>query len=123
VTPIYHITSAAEVVNANRNGEYTPATFEMDGLIHCSYLHQLVPVANARFSGRLDLVILGIDRARVVGDVIDENLEGGVELFPHIYARLPMSAVDFVCPFLCDADGRFELPTDLVRDSFHHSGQ
>jgi uncharacterized protein (DUF952 family) len=38
-------------------------------------------------------VVFEIDPALLSCKVIDENLEGGIELFPHIYGRLPMSAV------------------------------
>jgi uncharacterized protein (DUF952 family) len=41
--------------------------------------------------------------------VIDENLEGGTELFPHVYGRLPMSAVVEIHELLPSAEGRFEL--------------
>jgi uncharacterized protein (DUF952 family) len=46
-------------------------------------------------------------------EVIDENLEGGAELFPHIYGRLPMSAIVGTHDFPCRNDGRFELPSDV----------
>ena len=47
----------------------------------------------ARFSGVRGLVLLEIDLARVPGEVRWENLEGGSELFPHLYGPLPASAV------------------------------
>jgi glutathione S-transferase len=39
------------------------------------------------------LVLLEINRAVVQSPIVDENLSGGVELFPHIYGSLPVSAV------------------------------
>jgi uncharacterized protein (DUF952 family) len=56
------------------------------------------------------LVLLEIDRAKLRCNVIDENLEGGTELFPHIYGAVPMSAVIRVHDFPCDAAGRFTVP-------------
>ena len=70
-------------------------------------------VANRRFPGRADLMLMEIDRTRLACDVVDENLEGGTDLFPHIYGRLPMSAVVQVHPFPCGADGRFDDPPGL----------
>jgi uncharacterized protein (DUF952 family) len=70
-------------------------------------------VGDFKFHGRSDLVLLEIDRTALSCDVIDENLEGGVELFPHIYGRLPMSAVVGTHDFPCRSDGRFELPDDV----------
>lgn len=91
--PIFHITSRAEVIDAARVGEYVPKAFDADGFIHCSYAHQLAQVAERHFRGRTDLVVLEIDPSALSCTVIDENLEGGAELFPHIYGRLPMTAV------------------------------
>ena len=107
---IYHITSALETADALRLGEYVPTAFEAEGFIHCSYARQVRDVANRRFSGRTDLVLLEIDRAKLTCEVVDENLEGGTDLFPHIYGCLPMSAVVRIHPFPCGADGCFDLP-------------
>jgi uncharacterized protein (DUF952 family) len=108
--PIYHITSAREAAPSRESGLYAPSAFEHDGFIHCSYEHQLCGVANRLFLGQADLVILEIDPSRVDSPIVDENLESGVELFPHLYGRLPMHAVVAVHEFPCGADGRFALP-------------
>ena len=81
---------------------YEPAAFGREGFIHCSYAHQVAGVANRIFKGRQDLVLLEIDPARLDCTVVDENLEGGSELFPHIYGRLQMSAVIAVRAFPCN---------------------
>jgi uncharacterized protein (DUF952 family) len=98
VTRIYHITSAAEARNAEQSGEYIPQDFAAEGFIHCSYERQVPVVVANRFEGRRDLVLFEIDPARLPCKVVDENLEGGSELFPHIYGRLPMSAVVRISP-------------------------
>lgn len=93
MTPIYHITSASEAQQAMKSGEYTPAAFKRDRFIHCSYKHQVSDVVNRLFRGRTDLVLLEIAPDQLGCKVVDENLEGGSQLFPHIYGRLKMSAV------------------------------
>ena len=110
---IYHITSAAEAADAARAGVYTPRAFETEGFIHCSYMRQILPVANRLFAGRHDLVLLEVDLTRLSCQVLDENLEGGTDLFPHIYGALPMSAVVRVHAFPSDSAGRFDLPPTL----------
>ena|SRR5439155_16789296 len=110
--PIYHITSAAEA--AQSSSVYAPGAYETEGFIHCSYRHQVCDVANRRFAGRSGLVLLEIDRARLTAAVVFENLEGGAELFPHIYGRLPMSAVSRIHEFPCRPHGEFELPATLA---------
>jgi len=104
---IYHITSKQEAGEAERAGIYTPAAFAREGFIHCSYAHQVTAVANRIFKGRPDLVLFEIDPATLECRVIDENLEGGSELYPHMYGRLKMSDVIRVHPFPCDHEGRF----------------
>lgn len=113
MTPIFHITSRADAEQARRAGSYVAAAFSRDGFIHCSYARQLTRVADARFLGRSDLVLLEIERARVGCEVVDENLEGGSDLFPHIYGPLPMSAVTAIIAFPCRPDGTFELPAGV----------
>lgn len=114
---IFHITTTNEAGVAERVGFYVPQAFAHEGFIHCSYPHQVREVANRRFHGREDLALLEVDPRRLRCDVLDENLEGGLDLFPHIYGRLPMHAVVRIHPFPCGADGRFELPETLERFS------
>jgi uncharacterized protein (DUF952 family) len=59
-------------------------------------------------------VLLEIDLEQLSCPVLDENLEGGCELYPHIYGPLPMAAVIAVHPLSPDADGSFSLPVALT---------
>jgi uncharacterized protein (DUF952 family) len=104
---IFHITTSVEAERARAAGEYEPEGFAREGFIHCSYEEQVAAVANRLFRGRTDLVLLEIDPARLSCAIVDENLEGGTVLYPHVYGRLPMSAVLTVRPFPCRADGQF----------------
>jgi uncharacterized protein (DUF952 family) len=96
---IFHLTSRHEAEEANLSGTYVPRDFEREGFVHCSYRHQLAAVADRLFRGRTDLVVLEIDRSRLTAQVIDENLEGGTELFPHVYGPIPVAAVVGKHPF------------------------
>ena len=117
--PIYHITTRAQATAANKSDEYKPTRFNADGFIHCSYSHQIAAVAEAHFRGQSDLVLFKIDRSKLTCSVVDENLEGGHELYPHIYGPLPMSvAVTDVIDFPCEADGTFKFPTLKECDKF-----
>jgi uncharacterized protein (DUF952 family) len=108
MTRLYHITSKMEADKAMRAGEYTPLRFSVEGFIHCSYREQVVATANRIFRGRSDLVLLEIDKSKLACKVIDENLEGGAELFPHIYGTLPLTAVVRIHDFPCNGAGEFE---------------
>ena len=107
---LYHITSSQEASEARKTGIYEPVAFEREGFIHCSHAHQVIAVANRIFRGRPDLVLLEIDPSALDCRVVEENLEGGTELFPHIYGRLKMSAVIRVHEFPCGSDGQFSVP-------------
>lgn len=107
---IFHIALRDDVEAANIGGEYSPPTFSDEGFIHCSYADQVIAVARRYYHGQNGLVLLEIDRSSLSCDVIDENLIGGDELYPHIYGRLPMSAVTNIHAFPCRADGTFLLP-------------
>lgn len=107
---IFHLTSQDEWRQAIRKGEYKPGDFDHEGFIHCSYKHQLQSVANRLFRGQADLLVLVIDPSKLECQVVDENLEGGVERFPHIYGVLPINAVVDRMAFPCTPDGYFNLP-------------
>ena len=110
---IYHITVGDVWQHAQTTGAYTPETYADDGFIHCSYPHQVVAVANAKFRGHQGLVLLEIDRTQLPCQVIDEPPVGGSDRFPHIYGPVPIEAVTEVIPLPCQADGRFSLPAAL----------
>lgn len=112
---LYHITTAGEANAAGERGEYRPAAFDREGFIHCSYERQVLATANRIFRGRDDLALLEIDLRQLTCPVVDENLEGGSELYPHIYGPLSMHAVLAIHPFPPDADGTFTLPPPVTR--------
>jgi len=90
---IYHITTRQEWSSQKTNGFYTPTGYAKDGFIHCSTAAQVWTVANRFYFDQPDLVVLEIDTAALDSQVVFENLEGGSENFPHIYSKLPVSAV------------------------------
>jgi uncharacterized protein (DUF952 family) len=104
---LFHITTAHAAAAARQTGEYVPEAFDHEGFIHCSHAHQVEATANRIFAGRRDLVLLEIDAAHLTCRVIEENLEGGAELYPHLYGHLPMTAVVAVHRFAPDSTGRF----------------
>jgi len=96
---LFHITTRTEIEAARTAGEYRPANFAREGFIHCSYGRQVEATAARHFAGQTGLVLLEIDRGALTCGVVDENLSGGVELFPHVYGPLPLRAVIGVYPF------------------------
>lgn len=86
------------------------AGYDVDGFIHLSTAEQVARVANARFAGARDLVLLCVDSGQLraplryeVGDV------GSDEVFPHLYGALNADAVIRALPLAEGPDG-FALP-------------
>jgi uncharacterized protein (DUF952 family) len=112
---IFHITTREAWERAKPEGSYRPEGFATEGFIHCSAREQVVRVADERFRGQRGLVLLCIDEERVAAEIVYENLEGGRELFPHIYGALNVRAVVDVLEFEPGADGRFAFPQGFTR--------
>ncbi len=108
---IFHIVAAREWAGAS--DPYRGDTLEAVGFIHCSTAAQLLAVADRLFQGRQGLLAVAIDERRVAAPIVYENLEGGDELFPHIYGPLNRDAVTAVVPLVCRDDGTFLItPAD-----------
>ncbi len=106
---MYHITRAKDWQKALEEGGYQADTLASQGFIHCSMRSQVVAVANRIYRGQHGLVLLEIDSGRVQPEIRNENLEGGAELYPHIYGRLNLEAVEKVIEFEPGPDGSFTL--------------
>jgi uncharacterized protein (DUF952 family) len=78
-----------------------------DGFIHCATAAQHAAVANARFTGRTDLVLLLIDADRLASEVRFEHADTGGWPFPHVYGPVNRDAVFEAAPYQPGADGQF----------------
>ena len=70
-----------------------PASYPGEGFIHFSTSIQLLSSSNRLFKGRNDLLVLEVNLEGLESDLVFENLEGGSELFPHLYSYLPIENV------------------------------
>ena len=109
---IYHITKTGLWHYAVERGRYLPAGFERDGFIHASEWYQLQRTANRYYPGQEDLIVLEIETHGTDLPLVYENLEGGMEPFPHIYGPLPVVAVVDTFTFLKDAQGQWQIPAN-----------
>jgi uncharacterized protein (DUF952 family) len=105
---ILHLATGRDWAAAIRNGAYAAPSLTTEGFIHCSDPHQVIWVANTRFAGRLDLILLHIDANRLTVEGRYENLEGGQEYFPHIYGAINLDAIVRLDPFPPRPDGSFD---------------
>lgn len=83
-----------------------------DGFIHFSAAAQLRETARRHFAGQGDLVLVGVDPARL-GDALKWEPSRGGALFPHLYGPLPMGAVLSVEALPLDAAGLHVFPAAI----------
>jgi uncharacterized protein (DUF952 family) len=111
---IFHITPRSSWERARAAGRYEPPSFAADGFIHFSDVQQVVAVADARFAGAHDLVLLCVTVDRLDAPLRYESSGGSGEQFPHLYGALNLGAVVDVVSFVEEDDG-FAVPPE-VRD-------
>ena len=94
-------------------GEYRVSTpgrgLDEVGFIHGSFRDQVERIGSFHYATTSEpVIVLEIDTRRLTAPVRIENLEGGSELFPHIYGPLPIDAVGRTIPATTDG-GRFTV--------------
>jgi uncharacterized protein (DUF952 family) len=111
---IYKVAARDLVAAARAAGVFAGAPVDLkDGFIHFSTAAQLAETLRLHFAGQEGLVLLAVRTADIAAKLKWEPSRGG-ELFPHLYAALPMSAVVRSAPIAVAADGTVTLP-DWVR--------
>jgi len=113
VNIILHITKYEQWIREKETGKYKGDTLDSQGFIHCSTKEQILRIANSLFKNQKGLVLIVIDSNKVNSEIRYENLEGGSELFPHIYGPLNIDTVINVLKFESEIDGNFNLPKEL----------
>jgi uncharacterized protein (DUF952 family) len=104
---IFHIVAEPDWRAACELGSYAPASLELEGFVHFSYGHQVARTANARFRGQQDLLVVEVDPRQLAQPVVDEDLYGSNEEFPHVYGAIPTSAAVAEHRLSLTEDGQF----------------
>ena len=111
---VYKIVDAAAWQAAEKDGTFGGAGVDLtDGFIHFSTAAQLRETASKHYAGRDGLVLVAIDGARldaVAGDAFRYEPSRGGDLFPHLYAELPMGCVVAVEELPLGPDGQHRFP-------------
>ncbi|HEX7777393.1 MAG TPA: DUF952 domain-containing protein [Parvibaculum sp.] len=107
-THIYKIVNEGEWRAAEARGFYEGSAVDRkDGFIHFSTAAQAPETAAKHFAGQADLLLVAVDASHL--DLKWELSRGG-QLFPHLHATLPMSAVIRVDPLPLCASGAHRFP-------------
>jgi uncharacterized protein (DUF952 family) len=110
VATIYKICEVSLWRAAEAAGQFRGSPVdESDGFIHFSTAAQLAETAAKHFAGQSALVLVAVETDRLGGELKWERSRGG-DLFPHLYAALPLNAVRWARPLPDEADGRRPLP-------------
>jgi|EndMetStandDraft_3_1072993.scaffolds.fasta_scaffold25007_2 uncharacterized protein (DUF952 family) len=107
---IYKIVPQALWQLARQKGVFDGASIDLqDGFIHFSTAAQALETAARHFSGQNDLLLIAVEAAKLGEALVFEPSRGG-DLFPHLYAALPLDAVLWEKPLPLGADGLHVFP-------------
>jgi len=107
---IYKIVPSELWQEARKAGLFKGAAIDLkDGYIHFSTAAQAIETARLHFAGEADLLLVAID-ATVFGEALKWEASRGGDLFPHLYASLPLDAVLWEKPLPLGADGLHVFP-------------
>jgi uncharacterized protein (DUF952 family) len=110
VATIYKICERASWRAAEQAGSYRGSTVDArDGFIHFSTAAQVAETAARHFAQQTDLLLVAVD-GDALGDALKWEKSRGGDLFPHLYAALPLAAVRWARPLPDEVDGRRALP-------------
>jgi uncharacterized protein (DUF952 family) len=110
VTTIYKICDRTAWEEAETAGLFAGSPADgRDGFIHFSTAAQLPATAAKHFAGQSDLILVAVD-GDALGDALKWEPSRGGELFPHLYAALPLSAALWARPLPDETDGRRTFP-------------
>ena len=109
MTTIYKICERAAWRLAAQTGGYHGSQADVrDGFIHFSTAAQLAGTMAKHFAGQRELLLVAVD-ADALGEALKWEPSRGGELFPHLYAALPLTAVRWTKALPDEVAGRRAL--------------
>jgi uncharacterized protein (DUF952 family) len=109
-TTAYKVLTAEQMTALEHDGSFAGAPIDLtDGYIHLSTAAQLGETVAKHFAGQADLWLAAVD-LEALGDAVKWEPSRGGDLFPHVYAVLPLSAVIAYSPLEYEPDGGLRLP-------------
>ena len=110
MTTIYKICERSSWRATEAAGDFRgSADDRRDGFVHFSTATQLAETAAKHFAGQTGLILVAVDADALGAGLKWEPSRGG-ELFPHLFAALPLAAVRWARPLADEVDGRRPLP-------------
>jgi uncharacterized protein (DUF952 family) len=110
VATIYKICEQAAWQAAEQAGLYRGSALDLhDGFIHFSTAAQVAETAARHFAQQSNLMLVAVD-GDALGPALKWEPSRGGDLFPHLYATLPVSAATWARPLADEINGRREFP-------------
>lgn len=107
---VYKIVTSVQWDEAEKAGAFAGAPVDLaDGYIHFSTAEQVAETAAKHFAGQDELLLVAVD-AEALGDALKYEPSRGGQLFPHLYADLPLAVVRSIQALPLGADGRHQFP-------------
>lgn len=89
---IYHVVEPSYFKSFEGKDDYYPKRFEEEGFIHNCFEEQFEYVLGTHFEGIEEVLILKIDPAKIIAQIIVEGDQHPMG-FPHIYGPINMDAI------------------------------
>jgi len=110
---IFKLVDEASWRLAEARGRFDGSAVDVrDGYLHFSTADQVRDTAARHFAGEGGLLLIEVDAAPL-GDALRWEPSRGGDLFPHLYAPLPLDAVRAVFHLSLGTDGRHVFPLEL----------
>ncbi len=107
---IYKICPESLWREAETTGSFTGSPIDIqDGYLHFSTAEQVRETATRHFATQSNLLLIAIN-ADALGEALRYEPSRGGDLFPHLYASLPLSSVLWVKPLPLGPDGHHIFP-------------
>lgn len=109
---VYRLLTLEAWERARAEGRFTGSEHDLrDGFIHFSTAEQVAETAARHYAGQ-PLLLLWVE-TRELGSALRFEPSRGGALFPHLYAELPLSAVNRAEPLSLGEDGVHRFPSPL----------
>ncbi|KQN36913.1 hypothetical protein ASG37_04340 [Sphingomonas sp. Leaf407] len=106
----YKVLTAGQMAALEADGSFAGAPVDLaDGYIHLSTFDQLTETVDKHFAGQEALHVAEVD-LDALGDAVKWESSRGGQLFPHLYAPLPLDSVVAYGPLHRNDDGRVQRP-------------
>ncbi|RCS54004.1 DUF952 domain-containing protein [Bremerella cremea] len=106
--PFIYVLMSPEVLKKSAvQGVYAPKSLDTEDFIHASPIGQITRLANKYYCDNDTIHVAVVRKSRVTAPIKWEPATGG--LYPHIYGKLNMDAVEQTFTFFKNEEGKYQV--------------